>query len=63
MPFYEFQCKNCNFEDILFVSISESDKILNCPKCGGGEFRKVLSPGSFILRTGVGGFHSKDYKK
>ena len=53
MPLYEYHCKKCeeNFEAL--VSLSDSDKPAECPKCGSKETEKLLS--TFAASTSSGG--------
>lgn len=62
MARYDFECTICGNLDELDVPISESDCEQICSKCGSPS-KKIMSAPGFILKGGVGGFHSKDYPK
>jgi putative FmdB family regulatory protein len=50
MPFYEYQCDNCNHQ---FETLQKmSDKPLkDCPKCGKSSLKKLVSaPSNFDLK-------------
>ncbi len=43
MPIYEYECIECHNSFEQICSISEDDKKINCPQCGGSRVKKVLS--------------------
>lgn len=43
MPIYEFICNLCNEQTELMISFEESKKVINCPRCAGGQLIKLLS--------------------
>ena len=49
MPIYEFSCKDCDKEFESLV-LKTGDPQPACPKCGGGNVVRLLSPGSFRPR-------------
>ena len=50
MPLYEYQCKKCNKEFSVTLSLSEyGQKKVKCPKCDSTEVVRLLSVVS--LRT------------
>lgn len=55
MPIFEFRCKTCceTFERILTVSECEASPPA-CPKCGGCDVERLLSPFSSCKPAGGG---------
>jgi len=53
MPIYEFTCNVCGneFEEIL---PSSNISTVTCNACGSSDIKKMLSSGSFRLRSGSG---------
>ena len=47
MPTYEFECKDCGHHFEIFASMSEREKGLKCPKCGGFKLNQIF--GSFMI--------------
>ena len=51
MPIYEFKCSKC--EEFFEIIASSSSRDLNddnkCPKCGSGEFERVLSKMNYVM--------------
>lgn len=45
MPFYEFECKNCNcqYEELCNYDPSEKYKDVMCPKCKSKKKNKLVS--------------------
>lgn len=56
MPMYDFQCKACQHNFELMLSLAErnqeSEKKI-CPKCSSKEVGQVLSSGSGYLKGGL----------
>ncbi|MFC1867424.1 zinc ribbon domain-containing protein [Thermodesulfobacteriota bacterium] len=50
MPIFEYQCTSCNNQyEALIMDVAEED-LPKCPKCGGSDVKKLLSPVS-VLRS------------
>jgi len=51
MPAYEYRCKECTNEFIVFLSIKEyaSNPKMKCPHCGSDHVKKKLS--EFTTKT------------
>lgn len=51
MPAYEYSCKDCTHEFIVFLSIREyeSNPKIKCPHCGSDNVKKKLS--EFTTKT------------
>jgi putative FmdB family regulatory protein len=41
MPTFEFECQDCAFE--FEELVMRSDEIIECPKCGGHDSKKLMS--------------------
>lgn len=45
MPAYEFLCKKCGKDVMLFVSVSDyENKKLKCPNCNSTQLERQISP-------------------
>lgn len=49
MPVYEYECPNCSGDDYeriheVLVPLSEADKEIKCPDCGGALRKLVSAP-------------------
>ena len=53
MPIYEYQCEACDttFEKLIFGSDEDG---IDCPKCGSGEVKRLLSASTFMGGSGLG---------
>lgn len=58
MPMYEFFCEACQKKTELLMKFSDPLPT-ECPSCGKGPFRKLLSQTAFILKGG--GWYSEGY--
>jgi len=52
MPIYEYRCRKCGEVFESFRAISDSDKDVECPKCGGKNPHRELS--AFFSRNSSG---------
>ena len=43
MPLYEYRCNECGEEFERMVRISETEKPLECPRCGSNQTSKQIS--------------------
>ena len=43
MPFYEYECFDCDYEFEEFIRCDEDITNLHCPQCGSRNFGKKLS--------------------
>lgn len=59
MPFYEYQCQNCNFEIEVMQSIN-ADPLTKCPECGAEALRRKIFPAGMIFKGD--GFYSTEYR-
>lgn len=53
MPIYEYECLKCGERFEMRRSMNDSDQEVNCPKCGTGNPRRVLS--TFATPSGGAG--------
>jgi putative FmdB family regulatory protein len=45
MPSYEYHCRTCNREFMVYMSFKERDTAeVRCPQCQGTEVQQILSP-------------------
>ena len=58
MPFYDYQCIDCNIIEEKFHSIN-SIVFYKCPKCNNIMHRLI---GTFIMKFHGSGFYETDYK-
>ncbi len=51
MPAYEYNCKDCNHDFTVFLTIKEYDSMpkIKCPHCGSDNVQKKLT--GFFART------------
>ncbi len=51
MPAYEYECKDCNKEFTVFLSLKEFDEHpeIKCPHCGSDNVGKIIS--GFFAKT------------
>ena len=57
MPIYEYECTACGKHADVIQKISDQP-LAECPECGG-EFRKLMSSTSFVLKGG--GWYADGY--
>ena len=57
MPIYEYECAACGKHADVIQKISDQP-LAECPECGG-EFRKLMSSTSFVLKGG--GWYADGY--
>jgi putative FmdB family regulatory protein len=43
VPIYEFRCQKCEHRFEKLCSMGEDGKSLECPKCGAGNPKRVMS--------------------
>jgi len=43
MPVYDYICKDCNKPFELVLTLSEHEKDIKCPKCGGKNVEQELA--------------------
>jgi len=56
VPTYEFECKDCGHRFEIFASMSEREKGLKCPNCGGTKLSQIF--GSFLIKGDTKGLNS-----
>jgi putative FmdB family regulatory protein len=59
MPFYEYQCKNCDHALEAMQKISDSP-LKKCPECGKSQLMRLMSAPVFRLKGG--GWYETDFK-
>jgi len=59
MPIYVYKCTKCEHKETMQRSISDRDKDLSCPVCGG-EMKREVARSSFVLSGG--GWYKDGYK-
>lgn len=58
MPIYEFLCEDCNrIFSFLARSLTGSDRIPDCPKCGGNRMHRQMSSFATIKASGKAGYN------
>lgn len=60
MPFYEYQCEDCETKIEYFQSITDEPKTV-CPTCKG-HLQRMVTKGAGIIFKGTG-FYETDYKR
>jgi putative FmdB family regulatory protein len=60
MPIYEYQCNACGF-DLEKLQRINDEPLLDCPKCGKPELRRLVSAAGFRLKGA--GWYETDFKK
>lgn len=58
MPIYEYQCPDCGHPFELLQKFSDPPAT-DCPKCGAGNVKKLISQTSFVLKGG--GWYNDHY--
>lgn len=52
MPLYDFECKDCGLPTERFFKMAECPECLDCPNCGGVQFK--------IITNGHGGIQREE---
>lgn len=60
MPIYEYRCNACGRELEKIQRMSD-EPLTDCPDCGSGELRRLVSAPGFRLKGG--GWYETDFKK
>ena len=60
MPIYEYKCSECGKMFSKLESITNEQKVKDCPECGG-KANRMISQTSFQLKGG--GWYSSGYEK
>ena len=59
MPFYEYECPNCGYQDEVLQKISDKP-LKKCPSCGKNGLKKLMSAPVFRLKGS--GWYETDFK-
>src|SRR5688500_4793711 len=59
MPFYEYECPNCGYQEEVLQQISEKP-LKKCPSCGKNGLKKLMSAPVFRLKGS--GWYETDFK-
>jgi putative FmdB family regulatory protein len=59
MPFYEYQCPHCGFDQEVLQSINDKP-LKKCPSCGKAGLKKLISAPVFRLKGS--GWYETDFK-
>lgn len=59
MPFYEYECPHCGYQDEVLQKISDAP-LKKCPNCGKNGLRKLISAPVFRLKGS--GWYETDFK-
>jgi putative FmdB family regulatory protein len=59
MPFYEYQCPHCGFDEEVLQSINDKP-LKKCPSCGKTGIKKLISAPVFRLKGS--GWYETDFK-
>jgi putative FmdB family regulatory protein len=59
MPFYEYECPNCGYQDEVLQKISDKP-LKKCPSCGKNGLKKLISAPVFRLKGS--GWYETDFK-
>ena len=59
MPFYEYQCPHCGFDEEVLQAINEKP-LKKCPSCGKPGVKKLISAPVFRLKGS--GWYETDFK-
>jgi putative FmdB family regulatory protein len=59
MPFYEYQCPHCGFDEEVLQSINDKP-LKKCPSCGKTGLKKLISAPVFRLKGS--GWYETDFK-
>ncbi len=59
MPFYEYKCSSCGYEEEVLQKISDKP-LKKCAECGKPTMKKMVSAAAFRLKGG--GWYETDFK-
>ncbi len=59
MPFYEYECPHCGYQDEVLQKIGDAP-LKKCPNCGKNGLRKLISAPVFRLKGS--GWYETDFK-
>ena len=59
MPFYEYECPHCGYQDEVLQKISDKP-LKKCPNCGKNGLKKLISAPVFRLKGS--GWYETDFK-
>ena len=59
MPFYEYECPNCGYDEEVLQKITDKP-LTKCPSCGKKGLRKLMSAPVFRLKGS--GWYETDFK-
>ena len=59
MPFYEYECPHCGYDEEVLQKISDKP-LTRCPSCGKKGLRKLISAPVFRLKGS--GWYETDFK-
>jgi len=59
MPFYEYECPKCGYQDEVLQKISDKP-LTKCPNCGKSGLKKLMSAPVFRLKGS--GWYETDFK-
>jgi len=59
MPFYEYQCPHCGYDEEVLQAINDKP-LTKCPSCGKKGLRKLMSAPVFRLKGS--GWYETDFK-
>jgi putative FmdB family regulatory protein len=59
MPFYEYECPNCGYQDEVLQKINDKP-LKKCPSCGKAGLKKLMSAPVFRLKGS--GWYETDFK-
>jgi len=59
MPFYEYECPHCGYQDEVLQKIGDAP-LKKCPNCGKSGLRKLISAPVFRLKGS--GWYETDFK-
>jgi putative FmdB family regulatory protein len=59
MPFYEYKCSSCEYEEEVLQKISDKP-LKKCAECGKSTMKKMVSAAAFRLKGG--GWYETDFK-
>ena len=59
MPFYEYQCPHCGFDEEVLQNINDKP-LTKCPSCGKKGLKKLMSAPVFRLKGS--GWYETDFK-
>jgi putative FmdB family regulatory protein len=59
MPFYEYECPKCGYQEEVLQKITDKP-LTKCPSCGKNSLRKLMSAPVFRLKGS--GWYETDFK-